>query len=209
MTATPPVSQPTYAPWEAPAPILFNPWKHHAAALRYRLAEVGLGGDTALRTLPEQLVVMGTELMDLYTGILTPLAIGEGILAQLRANGRQEWQMYRSWLDAEGGYRTLTLAEDGSVWVLRAGPEAGCYVHVHPGRWTPHTRRVRANVLKTAVMVQAHIVVHGGDPLNVSLINQVRKQHLGLSPIKALAGDEGLRAILDLLRSTSLDSRTP
>ena len=41
---------------------------------------------------------------------------------------------------------------DGSAWVLRQGEEGGRYVHVHPGRRTPPTLRVRATVLKTAVM---------------------------------------------------------
>jgi hypothetical protein len=189
------------SPWDVPTPVLFNPWKHHAGALRQRIADAGRGGDAALAALPAQLLVIGTELMDLYTGALTPARIGEGVLTQLRDARLLPWEAYRPWVEAGGGYRVLTFAEDGSAWVLRAGDLAGRYVHVHPGRWTPETRRVRANVLKTAVMVLAHVGAHGGDPLDVRLVNQVRGQHLGLSPIRELAGDQGIQVLLELLRS--------
>jgi hypothetical protein len=185
---------------EIPRPVLFNPWKHHAGALRQRIADVGRGGAPALAALPAKLLVIGTELMDLYTGNLSPARIGSGVLTQLEAGGHLPWEVYRPWVGANGGYRLLTLAEDGSVWVLRAGEPGGRYVHVHPGRWAPATRRVRANVLKTAVLVLAHAAVHGGDPLDVGLVNRVRTEHLGLAPIKGLTGDRGLRAVIELLR---------
>jgi hypothetical protein len=201
MTVPPPT--PAGSPWDVPAPVLFNPWKHHAGALRLRIADVGRGGAPALAALPSQLLVIGTELMDLYTGNLSPARIGSEVLAQLQAGGHLPSEVYRPWVDSNGGYRLLTLPEDGSVWVLRAGEPGGRYVHVHPGRWTPATRRVRANVLKTAVLVLAHTAVHDGDPLDVGLVNRVRTEHLGLAPIKGLSGDQGLRAVIELLRSPS------
>jgi hypothetical protein len=192
---------PVASPWDVPAPVLFNPWKHHAAAIRRRIADVGQGGAPALAALPAQLLVIGTELMDLYTGALSPARIGDAVLARLRAGGQLPWEFYRPWVEANGGYRLLTLPEDGSVWVLRAGEPGGRYVHLHPGRWTPATRRVRANVLKTAVLVLAHVAVHGGDPFDVGLVNRLRMEHLGLAPIKALTADQGLQAVMELLRS--------
>jgi len=87
------------------------------------------------------------------------------------------------------------------MWVLRAGAEEGRYVHVHPGRWAPATRRVRANVLKTAVMVLAYFGVHGGDVGDVALVNRVRRQYLGLAPVRDLAGDHGLGQVIELLRA--------
>ncbi len=55
------------SPWEAPPPVLFNAWKHHAGALRHRIAETARAGEAALEPLARQLVVIGNELMDLYT----------------------------------------------------------------------------------------------------------------------------------------------
>src|SRR5688500_4313005 len=137
---------------EIPKPVLFNTWKHHAGALRRRITAVVRGGEPALAALPEQMLVLGTELMDLYTGALTPNGMAERVLGQLRDAGRLAPEVYRPWVEEGGGYRTLTFAEDQTCWVLRAAADPDRYVHLHPGRWTPETRRVRANVTKTALM---------------------------------------------------------
>ncbi len=194
-------SFPEGSPWEAAPPVLFNAWKHHAGFLRGQITDAAGQGEAGLAALPGRLRVVGDGLMDLYAGSLTPAVIGERVVAALRAEGRLEREVYRAWVDANGGYRTLALAEDGSVWVLRTGAEEGRHVHVHPGRWAPATRRLRANVLKTAVLVLAYVGVHGGDVGDVALVNRVRRQYLGLAPIRNLAGDQGLRAVIELLRA--------
>jgi hypothetical protein len=182
-------------------PILFNTWKHHAATLRLRVRETIAAGPAALQALADGLLVVGTELMDLYTGTLTPAEIGGNVLAQLRAEQRLTLSEYRTWVDEGGGYRMVTFAEDGSRWVLRVGDEADRYVHVHPGRWAPQTRRVRANVVKTAVLALAHAGVHGGDPRELARVNEVRRRYLGLAPIgKELSGDQGLGVLIDVLQ---------
>ena len=186
--------------FDVPSPVLFNPWKHHAGAIRRRVAEVARAGPAALAGLAPQLLVIGTELMDLYTGPLTPAEIGAKVIARLQAEGRLALPAYRDWVKGNGGYCLLTF-DDGTRWVLRLGDEGGRYVHVHPGRWAPQTCRVRANVLKTAVLVLAHAGIHGGDPLDRARVNAVRRDYLGLSPVgRDLSGDQGLGAVIDLLK---------
>jgi hypothetical protein len=186
--------------WEAPPPVLLNTWKHHAAALRLRVRETVAAGTDALDALAGDLVVTGSELMDLYLGALTPRAVAEGVLARLRSDNHLSVDAFRAWVQAAGGYRMLTLPDDGSQWVLRLGDEAR-YVHVHPARWAPLTCRVKANVLKTAVMVLAYTGVHGGDPLDVALVNRVRAEYLELTPLgRDLAGDQGIGQTINLLR---------
>ncbi len=185
-----------------PPPILYNAWKHHAGALRERVREFARRGESGLRDLADRLVVLGTELMDLYTGAFTPAEIADRILALLRADGRLEREAYRAWVQESGGYAVVTLAEDGSRWVLRPGEEGERYVHLHPARWAPQTRRVRANVLKTAVMALAYATAHGADPLDVRLVNTVRARYLGLSKVRALSDDQGLSVVIDLLRKS-------
>ena len=178
-------------------PVLFNTWKHHAAALRRRIAACGDAAD--LTALAKRLVVTGSELMDLYTGELGPGTIADKVITSLQEGGRLALESYRPWVTEAGGYRTVTFSEDESQWVLRLGDPADRYIHVHPGRWTPHTRRVRANVLKTAVMVMAHTRIYGSDPLDVKNVNAVRQSYLALSPVRSVEGDQGLGAVLALL----------
>jgi hypothetical protein len=191
------------SPWETPVPVLLNTWKHHAGALRHAIARAVRAGEPGLHDLAARLVVTGTELMDLYLGALTPAEIAARVLAALRADNRLSLDAYCAWLRANGGYGVLTF-EDASRWVLRLGDEADRYVHVHPARWAPQTLRVRANVLKTAVLVRAYVGVHGGDSLKLALLNDVRSRFLGLSPLgKLAAGDQGIAAVLDVLRSSN------
>ena len=185
---------------EIPPPVLFNTWKHHAGALRSRIEEAAARGEEGLRELADRLVVMGTELMDLYIGAFTPEQIATQIVVLLEAAGRLEPAAYRAWVQESGGYAVVTLEEDRSRWVLRQGEEGERYVHLHPARWAPQTRRVRANVLKTAVMVLAYAAVHGRNALDVRLVNTVRAQYLGLSKVRALADDQGLSAVIEVLR---------
>jgi hypothetical protein len=144
----------------------------------------------SLEILSRQLHVIGHEQVDLYTGSVSLLDIGKEVTDALRASDRLPLDRYRDWLATNRGYQELVLREDGSRWILRIGDEAGRYVHVHPARGCPRTRRVRANVLKTTIMVRAFCGVHGGDPGNVELINEVRQRYLGLAPVRRI-GNRG------------------
>src|SRR4051812_37168375 len=86
--------------WQVPAPVLFNTWKHHAGALRQRIADVTSAGETGLTEFSRQLVVLGTELMDLYTGTLAPAEIAAKVLAALAAQGQLQPDACRAWLEA-------------------------------------------------------------------------------------------------------------
>jgi hypothetical protein len=187
-------------PLEVLPPVLFNTFKHHAGALRARIAAVAEAGPAALAELGTRLAVLGTKLMDVYTGPLTPRDISQRIREILHGAGRLELDPFRTWVTAQGDYAVVPL-EDGSRWVLRLGDEASRYVHLHPGRWSPATIRVRANVLKTAFLVVTHVRIFGGDPLDVEVINEVRREHLGLSPLgQEPEGELGLGAVIEVLR---------
>ena len=56
-------------------PVLFNAYKHHAGALRRYIAEAAGRGDAGLTEMGSRLVVIGNELMDVYTGAMPPEAI--------------------------------------------------------------------------------------------------------------------------------------
>jgi hypothetical protein len=183
---------------DVPPPVLFNTWKHHAGALRRRIAQVVQIGPEALETLPNRLLAIGTDLMDLYTGALSPSEIADWVVAWLRKEIRLDSVDFRAWVETTPGYQVATLP-DSSRWVLRWGTDVRYYIHLHPARWSPRTCRVRANVLKTAVMTLAFAGIHKFDPLDLPIINRVRQESLGLSPIGALVEGAGLKALIGLL----------
>lgn len=188
-------------PLEVLSPVLFNTFKHHAGALRSRIAALAAAGPSALVEMGARLAVLGTRLMDLYTGSLSPRDVSRHVIEHLREAGRLDLPAFRDWLAGQDDYAVVTLAEDESPWVLRLGDQTQRYVHLHPGRWASATVRVRANVLKTAFLVLAHVRIHGGNPMDREVINEVRRDLLGLSPL----GDDpdeglGLGAIIELLR---------
>lgn len=170
--------------------------------LRLRIREAIEAGAAGLQSLAGQVVVIGNELMDLYTGLLNPQQIGCQVISLLEHEGRLGLAAYRPWIAEAGGYRMVTFPEDQSRWVLRRGEEAGRYVHVHPGRRTPQTVRTRANVLKTALMVLVHAGLYGSNPLDVAIVDSVRREYLALPPLgRELSGKKGLGEVIELLRS--------
>lgn len=179
-----------------PEPVLFNRWKHHAGAIRERIQTVAASGRDAIAALPPELVVIGSDLMDLYLGELDPVAVVESVLAQLREQRLDVPDAYQKWIDSGSGYRLIELPEDGSSWTLRRGNDSDRFVHLHPGRGSVSTMRIRANVLKTAIMVRAHVLVHGGDPFDREVVNQVRITYLNFAPVRQIVPEEGIgRAI--------------
>lgn len=184
---------------EVPEPVLFNTWKHHAGTLRRHVHESAADGEPGLTRLAGHVAVLGNDLMDLYLGPLSPAEIAAEMLFYLEAENLLRLEAFRAWLERSGGYAKITVARDHSQWVLRMGAEESRYVHVHPARWAPATRRVRANVLKTAVLVSAYVTAFGGEPFDVKLVNQIRGQYLNLSPMQKVDANQGLRPVIEVL----------
>ena len=67
--------------------MLLNCWKHHAGWVRQRLAAAAAAGEPGVAALPGEMVVVGTRLMDLYVGALTPADIADRLMSQLRDAG--------------------------------------------------------------------------------------------------------------------------
>jgi hypothetical protein len=178
-----------------------NTHKHHAGFLRERIGSAVAAGESGLPSLADELVVVGSKLMDLYHGPFSPREIADRVLANLDSAGRHTAAEFRAWIESGGGYQTIEFPEDMSRWVLRMGEEADRYVHLHPARYSPFTIRVRANVLTTAVLALASTALRGGDPLSRPVVNAVRRDYLGLAPVgrdPSLA--EGIGAVIELLR---------
>ncbi len=179
-----------------PYPVLFNAWKHHAGWVRGRITRAVT--ERALDQLAEEVVVIGTRLMDFYHGPLAPDAIADRVLGQLRDLAKLEQPAYRGWLEGQGGYAVLTLPDDGSRWAVRVGQEGGRYVHMHPGRHSSHTLRVQANALKTAILAHALIALTGKAATDVGVVNEARARFLQLPPVPEIS-TSGLGEAISLL----------
>jgi hypothetical protein len=183
-----------------PHPALLNTWKHHAGWIREWIAKAASEGIAAVAALSAEMAVVGSRLMDLYTGSFSPAEIAEFVFADLKARDLFAYEPLAKWLAEQGEY-ALTELPDGSKWTIRLGPADGRYLHLHPGRWVPHTMRVQANTLKSAVMAHAHAKLTGGDATDLAVVNEARKRYLGLLPVRELTGDGGLGAVIAALKN--------
>lgn len=155
----------------APAPFLFNPLKHHLAYIQRYIIE------TTPSLLSENLLKIGGSQMDLYTGRLAIEEICQQIKLQLFADNAFDRVSFQKSL--KRGYQKLTLSDD-SKWILRTGNDPDRYIHLHPGRYSPHSIRIKASTLKTVI---GCLVIYGKSDIDLLKINQVRTEVLGLSPV--------------------------
>ncbi|MBN9121053.1 MAG: hypothetical protein J0I06_18195 [Planctomycetes bacterium] len=116
----------------------------------------------------------------------------------LKARGAFEFEPLAKYLAAQGAYVLFELP-DGSKWTVRLGPSDGRYVHLHPGRWVPHTMRVQANTLRSAVMAHAHAKLLGAGASDLAVVNEARKHYLNMLPLRELSGAGGLGAVIAAL----------
>lgn len=174
-----------------PLHILFNPFKHHLGALQQMLQQV------ALADLPAALKKIGASQMDMYTGILTPEEIFGEIITGLAKSGIYKADDYTAFLVEQGDFIKMGLT-DHSQWILRLSDHPSQFIHLHPGRYSPHSLRIKAAALKTAMAfkrARQEGQLKGEMLIN---INQVRK-FTGLSPVRKLADIRHILRILELM----------
>jgi hypothetical protein len=182
-----------------PPPVLFNCLKHHLGYIREYILTTALSKNMA--SMPHQLLLIGESQMDLYTGELTPGMIALQIIKLLQENGNYKKDQYLNYIRVQStGYQTLQIS-DTSVWVLRLGEQEERYIHMHPGRYSLQTIRVKANTLKTAIALSIWMKVYDHRELTLALLNLVRKEILAASPVKSLSTTDGFGKIFRLVHS--------
>lgn len=164
-------------------PVKLNALKHHFRFL-CAMAENWKGSEW--ETVRVALQELGSNQFDVYLGKLSPGEICHEIDRSLTQTGIHSREDLRAWL-GRSGYKTM-LISDGSSWVIRESEPGGQFVHIHPARQQPVVKRFRATHLKTAVAVifecrEPDRAVPG---LSTSRINELRRERLGLSPVKSL-----------------------
>jgi len=179
-----------------PDPFQFNPLKHHLAFIKSFILskENSEVNPELLKTIRH----IGSSVMDIYTGKLPVSEILSGIsdyLTMVNLNNRNK---YAVWAGTEPyDFRTLTLS-DNSNWTLKYHESENRYVHLFPARSSPHTFRVKANTLKSAIL---YIIIYGKDYVTEEDLNRARAL-VNLSPIREVAETEAISEMIEILRNS-------
>jgi hypothetical protein len=179
-------------------PINFNCWKHHSGFIKKQIQSAQNIRD--IEKLKIILLKVGESQMDLYYGDYSPMEISERIIKYLKEKKVFLPERYKNWLGENGNDYKLINMSDRSVWTLRLGEDAGKYVHIHPGRYSPKTRRVKALTLKSAILTLCCEKLGEPKISGKELINEVRKKYLEEPPLKSVSKDYGLGKLIELLR---------
>jgi hypothetical protein len=182
-----------------PPPIIINCWKHQAGFIIKQIKSI-----RDIRDLDELkffLLKIGESQMDLYFGKYSPQEISEHIFHILNQKKIFKYEQYKDWLVKDGKTYQLLKLKDRSDWTLRLGDDIARYVHIHPGRHSPQTVRVKATTLKTAILLLCFEQLGETKSFETETVNQIRMKFLKEPPLKSLAGAYGLKRLINLLRN--------
>jgi len=180
-----------------PEPFQFNPLKHHLAYIRGfisdRLAEEK---SLDMKAFLLDLKHIGTSVMDIYTGNVPVSQICSEVLEFLNKNKLAEIKVFSKWTGVNySEFRIIELSDD-SQWMLKYNNDEKRYVHLFPARQSPHTFRVKANTMKSAIL---YYVIIGKDYISRRDLNQGRSL-LGLSPVRDPSEAEAITEMIEILR---------
>jgi len=180
-----------------PLPINFNCWKHHTGFIKEQIKVIK--SESELKVIKSLLLKIGESQMDLYFGKYSPKEIAEQIINFLKRKKTFSSRQYQKWLlNDSKDYQSVEL-KDKSMWILRLGEDSEKYVHIHPGRYSPHTIRIKANTLKTAILILCSKQIGETEIINTESLNYIRRKHLNESPIKSVANASGIGRMINLL----------
>jgi len=182
---------------DIPVPLLFNPLKHHLGFIRHFIEENTRdtrisGGGPVLKELKH----IGGSVMDIYSGDLTFMEICDELLCFLNTKRLSSRERFSEWAGIEpADYKSIYLS-DGSQWVMKYYANDQRFVHSFPARFSPHSFRIKANTLKSAVLYQIFI---GKDFVSEENLNTARALG-GLSPVKDVMDTEAISEMIEILR---------
>jgi hypothetical protein len=175
-------------------PITFNPHKHH---FRFLLQRIGVWQNMDWREVHQELLLIGENLLDFYTGQLTIDEIRDGCISFFQKRNIDNKDLFLNWLHPIG-YRKIEL-NDLSKWIVKESNDNEKYIHIHPAKHSVYTIRVRAATLKTVItLIITKNHISGQINENLLAVNHIRTKHLQLSPIKSLQTDKGILRLWQL-----------
>jgi hypothetical protein len=180
-----------------PVPILFNPLKHYLPFIRNFINyKMMVEKDPGSKDLIKELKHLGTCVMDIYAGKLSQDTIFKEVIDFLALNKIVRKETYKEWAGTHfNNYRIISLS-DNSHWTLKYHNNETRYVHIFPARLSPHTFRIKANTLKSAIL---YVIIIGKDYISEDDLNKTRAL-AGLSPIREIADTEAVTEMIEILR---------
>jgi hypothetical protein len=180
-----------------PLPVNFNCWKHHARFINGQIESIK--DIEHLDELKTYLLQIGESQMDLYYGPYSVSEISKQIIQILNRRKITSSEQYQTWLAKEEKNYQLVKLKDKSVWTLRFSEEPNRYVHIHPGRYSPGTIRVKATTLKTAILILCFKQAGEIKSIETDGVNFIRKKYLNEPPIKSFSNASRLGRMINLL----------
>ena len=178
-----------------PSLLLFNPLKHHLGFIKEYISEK-TKTPTDAQTVLRDLKHLGGSLMDVYSGTLSPDNIAEEIKHFLKNNNLADRLIFNAWAGVNPkDFKTIKLSDD-SHWVLKYFDNEIRFVHSFPARYSPHSFRVKANTLKSAIL---YVLFIGKDFVTEDDLNMARAVS-GLSPIRDVVDTEAITEMIEILR---------
>lgn len=184
------------------ATIKFNALKHHASFLLNTILEWKKQNP---ETIIPELNELGANQFDVYTGHLSVDQITEQVCDYMTNLKITELHSFQKWM-GKNHYREIELS-DGSKWIIRAGEDSEKFIHIHPGRNQELAHRIKANHLKTAIII---FLENQPDRVNdiqlsTAYINKIRAEILGLSPVRSVSecskAESALQFLMELYYS--------
>jgi hypothetical protein len=175
-------------------PYLFNPMKHHLGFIKDYIDKSAHIDE--IKPVITDLRHIGGSLMDVYSGPLTPEEVIDEIDEYLATNYISEFEDFVKWVGkGHDDFKTVVLSDE-SHWVIKYFENEVRYIHPFPARYSPHSFRVKANTLKSAIL---YLIVVGKDYITEDGLNFARAAS-GLSPIKDIVDTEAITEMIEILR---------
>lgn len=184
---------------KVPLPVTFNCWKHHAGFIKNQTI-VLQKNKVSKEELLKLLLVIGESQMDLYLGKLSPKQIANEVILSVKNFNAKGYDSYTIWLlEERQSYKQMKLS-DKSIWTLRLGNDKKRYIHIHPGRHSPFSIRVKAATLKTTIAFKVLVEDFESGLPDLISINKVRTSFLKLPPLKSLSLSSGVGKFLNIFK---------
>lgn len=170
-------------------PIIFHTLKHHLISLKQFIV---LHENEPIKPILPQIKSLGESTFDMYVGCLSKEEIIEETTQYLKNKQLFEAKLYKYWITVNDGFSIYELS-DKTLMTLRYLPQQK-YIHIHPCRYAEHTIRIRANAMKTALVLR----LLNNKPALIENINEARML-VELSPIKPNANISEITKCYELI----------